>query len=197
MNIESLHLLFGQKPTDEFVEDIIKLKSLNNKDVIDLIDKIIEWIPKEDIDKDFEEWETKLKKKEVKIKKRAIKILLFVMKELASSNVIEDEVIEDFRKLEIPIEYLNYMLEKISSSNEFTNKILGKQRPYESIINDIDWRIDKRIYRDNFEEIKAFIEISYSSKGKNEFIGFDLNLDTLRQFINVLKKVEDGICKME
>jgi|SRR3989344_2903811 len=194
MATEQIHLLFGQIPSNDFLGDLNNLKSLKKEEVFDLLDKIIEWYPRDNLEKEWKEWETKLGEEESKKRKSALQLLLFVMRELANGNVSEAEVREDFQKVNLSEEYLENIIKRLSFSDEFKKKALGKKKPFENIITDMDWRIDKRIYRNHSEETFAVIELVYDSKGKTETICFDMNLGALKQIITVLKRIEDVLC---
>jgi hypothetical protein len=195
MKTGPLHLLFGQAPRSGLLEDLDVLKDLKKEEALQLIDRVIEWYPREDIDKEWREWSSQLGEEETQRRKRALKLLLFIMREIATGQVSETEARSDIEKLEIPIDYFNYILDRLKSSPQFTDKVLGKCRPYENIISDVDWRIDQRTYRDGTRDNVAVVELAYVSGGEKEAVSLDINLGALRHLMNILRKVEDDLCQ--
>ena len=195
MTIGNLNLLFGQIPGSGMLEDLEDFINLKKEEIFELIDKIIEWYPKEDIDKEWNEWASKLEEDEKGKKKNAIRLLLFIGKGIAGGSISEAEVRSDIEKMGIPKEYFDYLLTKITQNSNFKNKVLSNRRPFENVLSDIDWRIDKRTYCDKTEELIAIIEFIYNSKGKKETISFDFNIYAIRHLISILRNIEEVLCK--
>lgn len=195
--LKSVNVLFGQPPPPKFIEDIASLKKLKKEELLETIDLVSKWYPREDIDKEWEEWKNNLGKEQAEARKDVIRVILLIMKELASNSLLEKEAEEDFKNLEIPLEYLDYIIEKIKSSPDFKNKALNNKKPYEAKIIGVDWRLDKRFYQNGIQENIAVIEINYTNKANSDVICFDLNLETLRQLINRLNKIKEELCILQ
>lgn len=194
----SLNLFFGQKPNDDFLEDLSSFSKLKENEISKLINKVIEWYTKEDIDREWEEWTKSLPKEEIEEKKSAIRIILFIFKEFASENINETELKEDFETLKLPQKYFDYFIKPLKSvKKEFREKTLKDKKPNENFLASIDWRIDKKTYRDGMEKNVAIIEFIYSDKGEKKVAQFDLNLKALKHLISKLKQIEEELCKIK
>ena len=93
MKDNSLNLFFGQAPNEQFLGDLGNLKKLEEKDATKLIDHVIDWYPKENIDNEWKEWFENFTKEEKEEKKSIIRIILFIFKEFAgySGHVVPEE----------------------------------------------------------------------------------------------------------
>lgn len=189
-----LNLFFGRQPSDDFLEDLEALKKLSEREIFGLIDKIIEWYPKENIDKEFDEWEKEFTKEEIQERKRAIRILLFVFKEFVSGNINEDELKDDFEIIKLPQRYFNHFLKMLKPvEKEFRKNSLEGEKPYENALISIDWRIDAKHYRDGTENKIAFLELILFDRGEEKVVQFDLNSKALKHLIYRLKKIEEEL----
>jgi len=193
MKTESLNLFFGQVPSGNFLDDLDDLIVLDKKEVNEIIDHILDWYPKEDIEEEWEKWKAGLSENEVEKKQRVLRLLLFIMKEIAAERISEKEITEDLENLDFPKEYSEYILKNLKSADDFKKKALKEKRPYENTIRDIDWRVDNRNYLDGTEQKIIVLEVLYSSKGEKETITFDLNKKALKHLITVLRKIEDSL----
>lgn len=63
-DIKPLNIFFGRIPDSEFLEDLNHFLSLNEKEGFELIDKVIDWYPRQNIDKEWEEWSKKFNEDE-------------------------------------------------------------------------------------------------------------------------------------
>lgn len=192
---DSLNLFFGSFPDNDFIDDLLTIKEYEEKEILDLIDHIIKWYPEEDIDKEWEVWSKSFKEEEIKKKKAIIRAFIFIFKEFAAEKVSEIELKEDFTKLDLPLSYLEYSLNKVKSSKEFTKKALRGNSPYENTLRNLDWRIDEREYNDGSKENIAVIEFVYANKGEKEVIQLDFNVKSLKHLILLLSKIEEKICQ--
>ena len=193
MKDKSLNLFFGREPSEDFLDDLESLKKLSEKEVFELIDKIVEWYPKENVDKEWEEWIKHFTKEQEKEKKQAIRALIFIFKEFASGNINELELKEDFEILELS-KYLDNFIRKMEPfEKEFRKEALTNKKPYENVLVNIDWRIDTKHYRDGTEEKIAFIEFVYSSVGEKKVTQFDLTKRALKHLIYRLNKIEEEL----
>jgi hypothetical protein len=192
---KSLNLFFGSYPDSSFIEDLSLVKEYSEKEVLELIDLVLEWYPKEDVDKEWEEWSKNFEEKEIKKKKSVIRVFIFIFKEFASGKISEEELKEDFETLNLHLSYLNNSLDKIKSSKDFIKKALSGKRPFENEIKNLDWSIDEKKYADGTKENIANIEIVYSNKGEKDIAQFDLNPKALKHLILMLQKIEDELCQ--
>lgn len=190
----SLNLFFGQKPNDDFIEDLSFFNKLKENEINEIIDKVIDWYTKEDIDKEWDEWTKSFTKEEEKERKGALRAIIFVFKEFVSGNVNEDELKEDFELLKISKNYFDHFIKSLKPvEKEFCKKALRDKKPYENTLLNIDWRIDKKTYRDGTEKNAAIIEFIYSDKGEKKVAQFGLNLKALRHLISKLKQIGERL----
>ena len=196
-DISALNMFFGQIPGEEFLEDLSNLKSFKKKEIIELINLLVKWYPKEDIDKEWKEWSKDLKEKEIKKKKAALRVLIFIFKEFIAGNISESELKKDAEAIRLPSEYIDHFIKMSENKEEYRKKVLREERPKANIIVSLNWRIDKRIYKNEIEENTSVIEFTYISKGKKEVVQFDLNIKALRHLISILNKIEEKLCQIQ
>ena len=196
MDACKLNLFFGMPPNEGFVNDLKCLKNLKNDQIIELINKLIGFYSINDkyiANEENNKWIKSFDEDDKTSKMGAIKVLQFIIREFAQKNITEDELINDFKALDLPIEYLEFIQKNSFNIIEKNFNTL----PYENNIIKIDWRIDKRFYTNNTNNTVAVIEVLYSNKGEKDFINFDLNKHALHHFINVLKNIEESLNKYE
>ena len=194
MKDNTLNLFFGRQPDEKFLEDFEILKKLPEAEILELIEKIVGWYSKEDINKEWNEWAKKFTKDKEKEIKGALRILLFIFKEFASENINEDELKEDFETLKLPQNYIDHFLKYLKPvEKEFRKESLRTEKPYENTLINIDWRIDTKHYKDGAEKKVVFLEIIYSDKGERNVAQCDLTQKSLKHLIYRLKKMEEEL----
>lgn len=192
-----LNLFFGRQPSDDFLEDLEALKKLSEKEVFELVDKVIEWYPKEeDVSKEVEEWLKKFGKKEKEKRSGLMEALAFVFRMFASGNVDENELREDIKKIDFPGKYFDYFLKKLSKEKEFHKKAIRQRQPHRNFLSSVDWRIDKQGNGEEFSENVCVIDLTYYFKGKEETAQFSLSQDALKNLIFTLNKIEKKLCHL-
>ena len=191
----SLNIFFGNEPSDSFFNDLFIIEKLSDEEVFEIIDLIIEWFPKEgDIDTEWKNWTNGMTEELVALKKSLFKVLLFIFKEYSSQKVTEIELKEDFAKIGISENVINYLVKKLNEDKSFKNKALDANRPYENYLIDINWRIDKRYYNDNTIENKAVVEFIYYCKNQKTSEVYELGLKSLDRVISILNQIKEQLC---
>lgn len=175
---------------------MIIVKESDEKEVIELIDLVIKWYPREDIDNEWDKWSKDLEKEEIKKKKSILRSFIFILKEYASEKVTKEQLKEDFKNLDLTLSYLEHFTKKLESEKKFQNKAFRNKRPLENKLKNIDWRIDKRMYNDGDKENIAVIEFYCTSKGEKEIIPLDFNHKSLKHLISLLTKIEKELCQI-
>jgi len=193
MKTEYLNIFFGQMPSDDFLEDLIELKSFERDEVIDIIDRIFDWYPRDDIEEEWEKWKSGLSEDVVDKKERVLRFLLFLIKEIAAERISKTEIKEDLKNLDFPKEYLEYILSKLESAGNFKKRALKAKRPFENLIRNIDWRVDERKFADGTKQTIIVLEVLYYNKGEKETVNFELNKKGIKHFINILKIIEKAL----
>lgn len=197
MDDNFLNLFFGRTPDKSFLEDLEILKKIQEKEVLELIDRTVEWYTddEEKFDKKWEEWVKEFSKEEIEERKKTIRILLFIFKEFVSENINKDELKEDFENLKLSQKYIDHFIEKLKPvKNEFRKNSLRSEKPYENTLISIDWEIGNKKYRDGTEKRVASIEFVYFNKGEKQIAQFDLNSKTLKHLIYRLQKIQEELC---
>lgn len=198
MKGNSLNLFFGSEPNKDFLENLETIKKIPEAKILELIDKVIEWYPKEgDIKKEVEEWLNKFWEKEKEKMSSVIDALAFIFISFASGNVDENELKKDIEKINFPEKYFYYFLKKLKKSKEFRKKATKQRQPHRDFLNSIDWRIDKQGTGEEFSEKVCVIELTYYSKGEEEIAQFNLNHTALKHLIFTLNKIENKLCQVE
>ncbi len=194
MKIKSdLFLTFGNEPNDQFCDDIRSVEKLNEKDVFQIIDKIVEWYPKENISAEWEKWSKNFSDEEKEIRKGVIRFILYIARELYSEKIKKEELIEDAKEIEFPLKYINYLVEKAESKENFIKSAKHSTRPYLNTIKSIDWSFNKRYYIDGTKEDIALLELSYYLYGESKTIQLDLNYKAVSRLISMLKKIKSEL----
>ena len=193
MKKHSLNLFFDVYPDKDFLYDIEVVSKSPKVEVTEIIGLVLDWYPKEDIEKEWEEWSKGLKEEELKKKRAIIRAFLSICKEFASGKVNEVELREDFENLDLDIDYFNKMVNKIKDDAEFKKKASKGRKPYQNNLKDLDWRIDDRKYLDGTKEKVAVVEFLCSVKGENEVFQLDFTKKSLKHLILLLNKISEEL----
>lgn len=110
-----------EKPFNEtFFNDLIMLRGFPLEKQIELVDKILEWVP-EDRDTTWKKW-TKDVSNDKKVTS-AINVLLFIVQEGIKKNFTDEDFINDLKAFKLSNEFINYFIKKL---NEKKEKIIYK-----------------------------------------------------------------------
>ncbi len=194
MEKETLNLFFNIEPNENLLQNLDELKKLKKKEIFEITDFIIENYPKE-LEKEWEKWTKDLGEAQKETKENVAEIVLFILVNIINGNVNEDELKEDFEKLEISTEYIDYFTKKIKESSIFQEEILTNNQPYKNKLRAVHWRIDKQNIGKEFETQIALIEFNHISKGEKQVSQIELNLEELKKVIGVLTRIEKRLCK--
>ena len=197
MKDNTLHLFFGREPSEDFLEAIKQIKELKENEVFGIIDNLFKWYPK-NIDEEWKKWieKEKLNDEEKKKIEDTIAVFLPLIKEFTVGHIDEKELKEDFEKISLSENYINYFIKKLKSAKDFCEKTIIQGLPYVNSINSVDWRIDKHNSGQDFEKNICVLEFNYSSFDKRKVVQFNLTLDGLRYLIANLKRIEKRLCAM-
>ena len=184
-----LSVFLGKSPGKDFLSDLKNLKSFESEPdkIREIIDNAVNWFLLDDVEKEWNEWTSDLSENEKNTLKKSLRFLIFLLKEYFQRHLGEAEFRDDLAKIDFPINHVDYFIEKLNDNKKaIENELRDRVLKFALDIDDIEWRIDKKIC-DNISsdlgENIVFLKFKYTERGTSKEIVFEFctsKMDVLR-----------------
>lgn len=199
--VKTTKIVGGRSFSETFFGDLITLKKFPLEKQIELIDKTLEWFPKEDIDAEWEEWTKDLSDDDKEKTMHAIRILLFMIHEGIKKKFTDEDFISDLGVFELPEESIDYFIKKLNEKKEeIVKKIAEREIKTLPEITDVNWEINRKIsdsFRSTIDELGINLVIEYREKNKLDTIVFETNVSGLCSLIDTLQLVYEEVMRCQ
>ena len=199
--VKTTKMVGGRSFNETFFDDLITLKEFPLEKQIELIDKALEWFPREDSDAEWEEWTKDLSDDDKEKTMHAFRILLFMVHEGIKKKFTDEDFINDLGVFELPEESIDYFVKKLDEKKEeIVKKIAEREIRVLPEITDVNWVINRKIsdsFRSTIDELGINLVIEYREKDKLDTIVFETNVVGLRSLMDTLQLVYEEVMRCQ
>ena len=199
--VKTTKLVGGRSFSETFFSDLMTLRNFPLKRQLELVDRTLEWIPKKEIEAEWEEWTKDLSSDEKKKLEGVFRILIFIIQEGIKKKFKYEDLINDLRVFGLSDEFINYFVKKFYEEKEKLVKKIAEQRIMVlPEITDVNWAINKGVstsFGNIVDEYKINLVVEYQEKDKLDSIVFEINKEELYSLIETLQLIYEEVVRCQ